>query len=208
MKWSAAFLWLLGNSLLSVTAAPVAEAQLAAPTQTASPSTSTNPCAVLSASWTAQKNVVPNLKPSQVLACLKDVPINTKQAAGFVNYISTIVQFQSTLSYLKSPPSGYPYPPVDIVGGLQTILNNVNSNRYSNEYDFELDIHNLITNSRDGHLSILPVLIGAFAIDRPPLVSISDNGVNLPKVFFRCELNYTPSRPLTARITGVILEFK
>jgi hypothetical protein len=207
MKWSIALVGLLSNSLLSVKAAPVAEAQQAAPTQTASPSASTNPCAVLSASWVAETDSIPKLKPSQVLACLKNVPINIKQAAGFVNYLSTIIQFQSTLSYLKSPPSGYVYPPVDLVGGLDTILNNVNSNGYSNEYDFEVDIHNLMTNARDGHLFIVPVLVGAFVIMREPLVSISDNGINLPKVFFRCKLNYTP-RLLTDHITGVIHGFQ
>jgi hypothetical protein len=190
MKWTIALLGLLSNSLWSITAAPVAEPYAALPTQTVSPGASSNPCALLSASIASQTSagITPAfVKPSDTLACARDVPFNAKYAAGFVNYLLTIVQFQSTVSYLKNPPTGYQYPPVDIVGGLQTILDNVNSNGYSNEYDFEVDVHNLMNSGRDGHLFIVPVLIGAFVVDRSPLVSISDNGVDIPKVFFRCK---------------------
>jgi hypothetical protein len=191
MKNPLSLLALFGSSLLSIKAAPVAEALPASPTQTPSAGGSSNPCAVLAASYAALDTggdiFSIGLQPSQVLACLQDVQINQDIANAFVDYLLAFIPFQSTLDYLKNPPSGYEFPAVDLVGGLQNIQSKVRSGGYSNEYDFEYDIYTLMASAEDGHLTVLPNMLGSIIGGRPPLVSISDNGVDLPQVFFRCK---------------------
>lgn len=62
-----------------------------------------------------------NIFPADTaLACLKSVPLdkdgNALQLAGLKNFF----RFQSTLAYLKDPPAGYLYPPVDLMLALPT----------------------------------------------------------------------------------------
>jgi hypothetical protein len=65
---------------------------------------------------------------------LTSVPFNEAVAVRFINYYNTTIQFQSTLSYLKNPPTGYQQPTVDFQGGLEKIKNNVTSGVYKNQY--------------------------------------------------------------------------
>jgi hypothetical protein len=107
------------------------------------------------------------------------------------------VPFQSTLSWLKGPPSNYPLPPVDILGGIQKIRSAASSGKYSNQYDFELDTTNLINSAFDGHFSFRPFLPGAFEFaTRLPLVSISDDGQALPKVYILGMISTSPQSSL------------
>jgi hypothetical protein len=126
-----------------------------------------------------------SFKPSDAVACLKDVPINKTLAVSQIDWIQRFIQFQSTLGWLKSPPSTYGLPPVDLVGGLQKIQSNAKSGKYSNQFDFEVDIDTLINSASDGHLGFTPFLVGAFSLQTSvSLVSISDDGHALPKVYF------------------------
>jgi hypothetical protein len=123
-------------------------------------------------------------KPSEVYTCQQDVPIVPYLAVQQIEWMQGFIQFQSTLAWLKNPPAGYDLPPVDL-GGLDKIAQKAASGQYHGEYDFELDIYNLITSAGDGHLAYLPFLIGNFAYMREvSLVSLSLDGVSLPKVYF------------------------
>lgn len=70
---------------------------------------------------------------SDAFACLSSVPFNDAVALRFIDYYNTTLQFQSTLSYLKTPPTGYQQPAVDLVAGLQGIKNNVTAGVYKNQ---------------------------------------------------------------------------
>jgi hypothetical protein len=172
-------------------------------------SSSTNPCAVLAASAASQAadnssgacptNIMtPQIadcitarslfKPSLVYSCLQDVPMNKTLAVAQIDWIQQYLPFQSTLSYLAKPPSSYPLPAVDLVGGLNNIREKADTGAYKNEYDFEYDIFNLFQQSYEGHLSFTPLLIGSFQFVRHvSLVSVSENGTDLPKVYFLCQ---------------------
>ena len=63
-----------------------------------------------------------------------DIDKDTKQIA----WLQDILQFQSTLAYLKAPPPSYPLPAVDLVGDLNNISTFVANGKYSNEYDIEV----------------------------------------------------------------------
>lgn len=75
--------------------------------------------------------------------CLKSVPVDEGDAQQ-ISAISKIMQWQSTLAYLKDPPDGYPNPPVDILGGLDDIANKLSEDGYTDEYDVQNDISALL----------------------------------------------------------------
>ena len=118
-----------------------------------------------------------------------------------------MVQFQSTLAYLKDPPPGYVfsrarshftilskayvstrcrylYPAVDIVAGLQNISDSLESNAYTNEYDFQNDISRLIASAHDGHFVYSPDILNIlYFIRSDPIYSVSKDGTSLPEIY-------------------------
>jgi len=100
------------------------------------------------------------------------------------------------LSYLIKPPTGYLYPAVDIMGGLDKITENLDGGVYSNEYDYQLDIYTLIAAAYDGHFAYTPDIIGVFYFTRLfseslasgspdfyTIISVSEDGTSLPDVY-------------------------
>jgi hypothetical protein len=77
-------------------------------------------------------------------------------------------------------------PAVDLLGGLDSIKQKALANGYAGEYEFELDIASLIEKTFEGHLVFDPYLIGAFGFStNVTLISISSDGIALPKIFFQ-----------------------
>ena len=132
------------------------------------------------------------VKPSELYACLQDVPISPTLGVAQIAWIQKFLQFQSTLAYLKNPPPTYQPPAVDLVGGLNNITRGLTAGMYRNEYDLELDIYNLIASANDGHLNYIPYLVGSFPYVRnATLVSVSLDGVQVPKIYFQCKTQPT-----------------
>jgi hypothetical protein len=142
------------------------------------------------------------------------IPLNAASAKQLLRGLPTYVNWQSTLVALKSPPDEYVkkvQPPIDILGGLKAIEADIDAGKISNEYEFGWSLYTLIMSAHDGHFSYVPDSVGSiFSWGRPiPLVSVSDDGINLPSVFafhdvlglqFK-NISYTPS-PIVA-IDGV-----
>lgn len=119
---------------------------------------------------------------------MQSVPYNRTLGVAQIAWIQNFLQFQSTLAYLKEPPSTYGLPAVDLMGGLNSISMSIALGRYSNEYDIEVDIYNLNNSAHDGHLWYLPALVGFFRYNRiVSLVSVSLDGTQAPKVYFKCK---------------------
>lgn len=98
--------------------------------------------------------------------------------------MKTLVNFQSDLVYLKSPPPGFLYPGVDILGSLDAMISKLQSGGYSSEYDVQLDLYNLITSAYDFHLVYQSDIMEIFAWLRPvDLVSVSVDGTSLPNIY-------------------------
>jgi hypothetical protein len=118
---------------------------------------------------------------------------NLLQLAG----LKSLVEFQSDLSYLKDPPPGYLYPGVDILAELDTIGERLQSDNYTSEYEYQLELHNIIAAAHDGHFKYIPDILQVFTFarlasenitgDAPwetfKLLSVSDDGVQLPLVY-------------------------
>ncbi|KAI9646254.1 hypothetical protein NHQ30_005694 [Ciborinia camelliae] len=134
----------------------------------------------------------PTLNPSVALECLQSVPLDVQRSSDFIDYIEPFWQFQSTLAYLKDPPVGYTLPGADMLGGLAEIKENINSGYYANQWDFEKDLYalgNILPH--DFHVNLpLPLMnVFSFFTRDGPLVSISSNGLAMPELYFKYDLD-------------------
>ena len=89
------------------------------------------------------------------LSCLRSVPNKIAQAQQLVKSVKAFAQWQSTHAWLKDPPEGYEFPPVDILKSLDGISATLSAGGYASEYDFQLSMMNTITLAHDGHFSYI-----------------------------------------------------
>ncbi|KAK0736398.1 hypothetical protein B0T21DRAFT_289231 [Apiosordaria backusii] len=140
--------------------------------------------------------------PSLAFACLKSMPLYADVAKKHVDYLAPLVEWQSTIDYLRDPPKGYLSEGVDLTQGLQDIAANLQARRpkYSGMFDFLTDLHTLLsTRVRDGHLSVRSLLLDLFTFEQgAEFVSISEDGLKIPRIYLRDDVKhishgYTPS---------------
>ena len=119
--------------------------------------------------------------------CLKSVPIVKKDALRLVTNLGPYFEIQSTIGFLKDPPSGYLLPGVDLLAGLARIESHVRDGVYTSEYDFELDLYTLVQSAHDGHFYYTAdIFSGVFRFQRThSLASISKDGLDLPKIYLQ-----------------------
>ena len=126
---------------------------------------------------------VPTVPAQIAWDCLNSVPLNATAAVPWLQSLYPYLAWQTTLSYLKDPPSGYLEPAVDVYGLLQAMIDNVDT--YANEYDFEFALYEIFQRTHDGHFRYLPTLMsGVLTFGRPLAVaSYSIDGVAAPKAY-------------------------
>jgi hypothetical protein len=145
---------------------------------------------------------------SDVYECFRTVPFNKTVALRFLDYYNSTLQFQSTLTYLKNPPSTYKQPSVDVLGELGKIKDKANSNSYANQYDFEAAVQKVVYSMHDGHVDLSAGILSLFSFGSPYFVSsVSKDGTSPPEPYLTIDVldNYqqegwTPS-PI-AKING------
>jgi hypothetical protein len=166
------------------------------------------PCAqVSSAMYGDGTSPVTQIVPAKLAwDCINSVPFNASSGKALIDSIRPYIDWQSTLVELKNPPAEYAekvQPPVDILGGLDKIVADIDAGRFKSEYDFGWTLYTLIQGAHDGHFSYIPDSVGGiFTWGRDvPLVSVSEDGEQLPAVFafedvlgmqFK-NISYTPS---------------
>lgn len=120
----------------------------------------------------------------EVYECLKIVPFDETIAKGYVDYLRTTFEFQSTLAYLKDPPTSYQQPAVALLEGFDQIKDNIQTGVYDSEYAFEADVLRLLYAAHDGHISVDTGLLYSFTFGSPvSIVSTSADGKELPKPY-------------------------
>src|SRR5271154_6922560 len=87
--------------------------------------------------------------------CLTSVPFNPAVATRFLQYYNDTLQFQSTLTYLKNPPTSYQQPGIDLLGGLEQLQQGINNGNFSNQYEFEAALQTLLYATHDGHVDLI-----------------------------------------------------
>lgn len=95
------------------------------------------------------------------------------------------------MAYLKNPPPGYQQPAVDVLAGLQQILDDIDQGKFANQYAFEAAVQNLIYAAHDAHFQMDAGVLAAFTFSSPyALVSLSSDGLQLPKVYTALDILY------------------
>ncbi|OIW26235.1 hypothetical protein CONLIGDRAFT_646420 [Coniochaeta ligniaria NRRL 30616] len=183
------------------------------PSVTAAAASLSTACAVAgsasaSAEAAAEPGAAVSIPPSLALACLQSVPVDVDNDVALIDYIASpltgvslmpFIKVQSTLGYLKDPPKGYLIPGVDLLSGLTEIRQKLRNIGYSNQYEFTWDIARLISAAADGHLAYTPALNSVFLLTRTlNLVSISDDGLQLPKIYDHDDLIRSTEQGYTA----------
>lgn len=163
------------------------------PSSTAQPSMSNatgsaEPCAVVSNAIQAipagSRKVIP---AEMAVKCLQSVPLDTKGNMQLIDDLKLYLEWQSNLAFLKNPPPDYTEQPVDLMGEMDSMKKQLESNGFNNEYDFQLELNKLFTRAYDNHLTWQPdILAGVMQFQRPAgteLVSVSSDGNQLPEIF-------------------------
>lgn len=123
----------------------------------------------------------------KVYDCLINVPFNPAVGSRLIKYINDTIQFQSTLAYLAHPPPAYQQPAVDLLAGLTELQRRVDQGLFANEYDFEVALNGLVSSAHDGHLNLNGGVLENFIFAAPvDIVSVSLDGLELPKVYVAC----------------------
>ncbi|KAL5117080.1 hypothetical protein ACEQ8H_005039 [Pleosporales sp. CAS-2024a] len=170
--------------------------------------TSSAPCAQVSQYMYGDGTIVvqTQIPAGLAFACLDSVPFNASSGKNLIASIRPYIGWQSTLTQLKNPPPEYSekvQPAVDIMGGLDQISSDIDAGHFNTEYDFGWELYTLIQSAHDGHFSYIPDIVARiFSWGRPvPLVSVSEDGEQLPAVFAFIDvigsqyknISYTPS---------------
>lgn len=134
--------------------------------------------------------------PAQVAwDCIQSVPLNATSGLRLMESIRPYLDWQTTIAYLKNPPSGYLEPAVDVLGEYASIVSKLQSGGFTNEYDFEFTLYELFQTTHDGHFRYLPSLVaGVFGFGRPlAMVSVSSDGEALPKPYVYADILFSLS---------------
>lgn len=120
--------------------------------------------------------------------CLSSVTLNSTSAKLLIESLKPYMEWQSTLTVLKDPPAEYVkkvQPAVDILGGLDQLVSDIDAGKFANEHAFGWALYTLIQSAHDGHFTYVPESVGGiFTWGRSiPLVSVSEDGKQLPAVF-------------------------
>ncbi len=120
----------------------------------------------------------------QAFDCLISVPFDPVVGSRLIKYYTDTLQFQTTLSYLKTPPSTYQQPAVDLIGGLEKIQQQIDDGTFRNQYEFEATLKQLVYEAHDSHLQISLGILHAFSFYSPYyFISLSADGTQLPRLY-------------------------
>ncbi|KAK1676279.1 peptidase S41 family protein [Colletotrichum godetiae] len=150
-------------------------------------------------------NGPPQVPAKLAYDCLRSVPNKPGPAIDLINSLGSYVKLQSTISWLKSPPPSYKLPAVDIESGLERIRSKVGAGGYLSEYDFQLDILELISAAHDGHFVFRGDVFKVFSFRNSlmnDVVSISQDGVDIPRLYHLGQLQQNTSASAIAKING------
>ncbi|KAK1759013.1 putative peptidase [Echria macrotheca] len=145
----------------------------------------------------ASPKATPTVPATVALECLRTVPNKVEPAQKFIKSLKAFFQWQSSVAFLKDPPKSYMFPPVDILGGLDNISTTAGAGGFQSEFDFGLAIVYLIQSAHDGHFSFRPDVFKGFGFRNKmamDIVTVSVDGIQVPKLYHFSELNNSTGR--------------
>jgi hypothetical protein len=160
------------------------------------------PCASVSSMSAAYVSMYPTatvaLVPATAAAsCLDSIPVQKDDDIALIEEMQYYIKWQSNLAYLSNPPKGYTEERTDILDGMKTITDGLNNDAFQSEYEVMYNLSMLITKAYDFHFAFTPDIltvfqfrrgnIGGGLLDEFALVSVSKDGVEVPKLYNYCE---------------------
>ncbi|KAK6352453.1 hypothetical protein TWF730_009279 [Orbilia blumenaviensis] len=129
------------------------------------------------------------VRPREAWDCLYSIPLNVDVTLEFISGVAKYLQFQSTIEYLKNPPANSLQDPVDIIGGLEKLAEQVRSGAIAHHIRFENAFRKLLQRCHDGHLGF-NFNSGSLINFRGPfsLISVSPDAIEKPKVYVEDDL--------------------
>ncbi|KAI6385789.1 hypothetical protein MCOR07_010710 [Pyricularia oryzae] len=123
-------------------------------------------------------------RPSLALNCLQSIPVDVNTDLTLLDQLTYHAETLSTLGYLKAPPAGYLIPGVDIMGAFDEMRKKLKDGKYANQYHFMEEVFNVYHAASESHFTWRPMILNAFTFSRGlNLVSVSQDGIELPKVY-------------------------
>lgn len=129
--------------------------------------------------------------------CLMSVPVDREGDVLQIKELKAFMEWQSNLAWLKQDIKWHHPVPVDILGGLDLISQQVGNGAYSSEFEVQTAISNLLTSSYDNHLGFQSDIGMMFSFQRfgARLVSVSKDGVALPELFVFSDVEASRNGP-------------
>ena len=141
---------------------------------------------------------------SDAYDCLVTAPFNATVASGLVSYYKDFLQLQSTLAYLKDPPPSYQQPSIDVLASLDALEAQVQVGTFKTEYEFEVALQTLLYATHDAHVSLSAGILSIFTFGSPlRIVSVSSNGIDLPKIYVPDDLIEVAQNNVTWRPSAI-----
>jgi hypothetical protein len=136
------------------------------------------------------------LVPAQAAEdCLKSVPVDVKEDEALIEEMQYFVDWQSNLAWIENPPTGYTEKKADIQQQIKDISGKLKD--YEDEYSVQRDLSLTIAKAYDFHFVWNPDIMNAFRfrrgnigmglLDEFAIVSISEDGLKLPKLYNYCK---------------------
>lgn len=112
------------------------------------------------------------------------MPFQRAPAKQLVQYVKDTFAFQSTITYLRDPPSSFQQPAIDVLQALDILNDDIDTDVFSNEYAFESALQRILMRMHDGHVILLGGLIEYVSFGSPATVTeVSTDGTELPRVY-------------------------
>lgn len=171
---------LLGT-LLALAAMAAAQSSFLIP----APSSSSSPLpseACAKASRLSEQSPENLIKAKDAYDCLKSVPVAADDNKELIDQLKLYWAFHSETGYLKNPPDTWELGPLDLIGELDKIKENLSS--YESEFDVQQAIRELATRTGNFHLNYIPDILQVFSFWRTvQIASVAAEGTATPKAY-------------------------
>lgn len=152
----------------------------------ATPSATKEPCASV-ASLAAKSTEFADVPIKAVYDCLESVPVDVDGNKKLIDELKVVWPWHSEYGYLKNLPKDIEISSLNVEDELNNIQANLD--KYSSEYEVQLALQNITTNSRNYHWNYSPDILQVFGFSRPfGVASISSDGKSLPKLYVESDV--------------------
>ncbi|KAL2758920.1 hypothetical protein ACRALDRAFT_1080546 [Sodiomyces alcalophilus JCM 7366] len=142
--------------------------------------------AQVDATLSANPRAIPTVTAQLAFDCLQSVPNKPEPAQELIRSLQAYVEWQSTLAWLRDPPSTYSFPAADIPQGLADIADAAANGSFASEYEFQLSIMKVFASAHDGHFSFRGDVFKPFGFGNAlaaDIVAVSRDGREPPRLY-------------------------